>query len=319
MRHILLFSGLALALATAPLAAQSGSDDGLSSANRGAVILGSGNANRGAGCGSGTTTTFFAQNNGFAGNMVDLTIGASNMTLECIDVNSTSAGAQVDIEVYAVVGTCVGKDIGDLCANGWVLIATGTGVAAGSNVPTPVNLTHVGAPYVFNAGGLYGVYVNFANYSTSQAGYTNAAAPVTYNGTHCDLTTYFGKAAFLPPCTLGSTFTYREFNGTIYTEAGGPTLTASGSCPGATTLSFTNCTPSSSVAVLCGIAGAFTKPSNPCGGLVLGIANPTLGAMLGTDGAGAAALTFNAPAGACGKTVQGVDVASCTATNAIVL
>jgi len=73
------------------------------------------------------------------------------------------------------------------------------------------------------------------------------------------------------------------------------------------------------VAVLYGNAGAFTKPSNPCGGLVLGITNPTLGAMLGTDGAGAATLSFNAPAGACGKTVQGVDVASCTATNTVVL
>jgi hypothetical protein len=318
-----LLASLLLPLLAAPLAAQSGSDDGLTSARSGAVAIGGGGfGNRGAGCGSGSTTTFFANNNGFAGNMMDFAVGASDVTLECLDVNNTSAaGSPIDIEVYAVPGTCVGKDIGDLCANGWVLIATGSGTAVGIDMPSPINLTHVGAPYVFSANASYGIYVNFANYNVSRAGYTNGG-PTTCAGTHGSITTYYGKAALIPPCSLGTTFNPREFNGTLYTALsgpGGPVLTKIGTCPGPTTLRFTGCTANSGVAVLFGAAGTFTKPGNPCGGLMLGIANPTLGAVISANGAGDASLSFNAPPSACGRTVQGVDIASCLPSNAIVL
>jgi hypothetical protein len=291
-----LLASLLLPLLAAPLAAQSGSDDGLTSARSGAVAIGGGGfGNRGAGCGSGSTTTFFANNNGFAGNMMDFAVGASDVTLECLDVNNTSAaGSPIDIEVYAVPGTCVGKDIGDLCANGWVLIATGSGTAVGIDMPSPINLTHVGAPYVFSANASYGIYVNFANYNVSRAGYTNGG-PTTYAGTHGSITTYYGKAALIPPCSLGTTFNPREFNGTLYTALSGP-----------------------GGPVLFGAAGTFTKPGNPCGGLMLGIANPTLGAVISANGAGDASLSFNAPPSACGRTVQGVDIASCLPSNAIV-
>ena len=75
----------------------------------------------------------------------------------------------------------------------------------------------------------------------------------------------------------------------------------------------------SPVAILYGPAGSFTKNGQPCNGLQLGISNPTLATILSANGAGSAALTFNAPPGACGRTVQGVDVASCVATNTLVL
>lgn len=41
--------------------------------------------------------------------------------------------------------------------------------------------------------------------------------------------------------------------------------------------------------------------------------------MLSANGSGDAHLSFNAPAGACGRTVQAVDVGSCTPTNTITL
>ncbi len=111
-------------------------------------------------------------------------------------------------------------------------------------------------------------------------------------------------------------YTFRTYN---CCGGSGPTLAKSGSCPGPMTLNATNCTPNSPVAILYGPAGSFTKNGNPCNGLQLGISNPTLAAILGANGSGNASLSFNAPAGACGRTVQGVDIASCTPTNTLIL
>lgn len=100
---------------------------------------------------------------------------------------------------------------------------------------------------------------------------------------------------------------------------GGPVLAKTGTCPGPVTLSGSGLTPGSQMALLYGNAGSFTKPSGACAGLTLAISQPTLAAMLPVNGSGNATLAFNSPPAACGRTVQGVDVASCTATNALVL
>ncbi|MDA1261075.1 MAG: hypothetical protein O3A20_10700, partial [Planctomycetota bacterium] len=284
-------------LALAPVAAQQLDDTGnLFPPTFGTTS--SGGVFNGVGCGSGTTPTPMTANNGQAGNMFDVAVHGADITLECIDIH-TSALINVDVEVWAVPGTCVGRDTGDMCAHGWVLIGTGSAIGLGTGTPTNINLTHPGAPYVFSANSTYGIYVTLIGATSIR--YTNGTTLPggPYAGTHCDISTYYGKPNYTPPCTLSpNTFSPREWNGTLYTELAGPAgpaLAASGSCPGAMTLTATNCTANSSVAILYGSAGSFTKPSNPCGGLVLGIQNPTLGAMLGTDGAGAAALTFNAP------------------------
>ncbi|MDA1259652.1 MAG: hypothetical protein O3A20_03430 [Planctomycetota bacterium] len=99
----------------------------------------------------------------------------------------------------------------------------------------------------------------------------------------------------------------------------GPALSKTGTCPGSVRLDVTGATPNSNIALLYGNAGVFVKNGNPCSGLVLGIANPTLAAMLPSNGSGNATLAFNAPPAACGRTVQAVDVASCVATNTIIL
>ncbi len=99
------------------------------------------------------------------------------------------------------------------------------------------------------------------------------------------------------------------------------TLAKTGSCPGAVTLTVTNATAGGSIAVLYGPAGSFTQNSanRPCQGLTLAIQVPTLGATVNANGSGTANLSFNAPPAACGRTVQAVDLSSCTATNAITL
>lgn len=100
---------------------------------------------------------------------------------------------------------------------------------------------------------------------------------------------------------------------------GGFALSKSGSCPGPMTLATAGGTANSAVALLYGLPGSTTKPSGTCAGTTVGLANPTLAAVIGSNGAGAASLTFNAPAGACGRSVQAVDIGSCTPSNVIVL
>lgn len=101
--------------------------------------------------------------------------------------------------------------------------------------------------------------------------------------------------------------------------APGPSLAKTGACPGAITLTVSGATPGGQLAVLRGPAGTFVKPTPPCAGLTLAISPPSLAAMVNANGTGGATLNFTAPGGACGLTVQIVDVASCTPTNPVTL
>ena len=100
---------------------------------------------------------------------------------------------------------------------------------------------------------------------------------------------------------------------------GGFSLAKTGSCPGATTLTTSGGTAGGLVAILYGNAGSRTKPSGLCAGTTVSIANPSVAAVLSANGAGSASLSFNAPAGACGKTVQAVDLQNCATSNTVVL
>lgn len=113
----------------------------------------------------------------------------------------------------------------------------------------------------------------------------------------------------------GFDYTFRTYN----CCGAGVSLTKTGTCPGNVRLDVAGATAGGGVAILYGVAGSFTKPTNPCAGLTLGIANPTLAAILTANGSGNATLSFNAPGAACGRTVQAVDIASCTPSNTIVL
>jgi hypothetical protein len=117
---------------------------------------------------------------------------------------------------------------------------------------------------------------------------------------------------------FGVTWT-SSFRGLEFLGALGPLLVATGTVPGQVTLTISGATPNDTVAILYGTAGTFVKNGNPCDGLILDIASPTLGGLRTTDGAGVATLTFQAPPSAAGKTVQAVDVADCGKSNAVVL
>lgn len=103
-----------------------------------------------------------------------------------------------------------------------------------------------------------------------------------------------------------------------------PVLTKSGVCPGPMTLTVTGATPLKKVAFFYGFPGSFTNPNPPCVGLVMNIVGlpgttPTLIAVQTANIAGVATLSGNVPAALCGRTVQAVDVASCTTSNTITL
>lgn len=99
----------------------------------------------------------------------------------------------------------------------------------------------------------------------------------------------------------------------------GPGLTRAGICPGLVTLTVNHATANGSVAFVDGPAGLYVKPAPPCQGLTLGVSPPTLRTIVTADGFGIVSLILNAPPGACGRSVQAVDVTTCAGTDVIVL
>lgn len=96
-------------------------------------------------------------------------------------------------------------------------------------------------------------------------------------------------------------------------------LRRTGACPGPVSLTTDGGTAFARVVLLYGAPGVYVKPGGPCAGIVLRVSPPRLAAVLSSDGAGSASVTFNAPASFCGRTVQAVDVAGCAASNTLVL
>ena len=68
-----------------------------------------------------------------------------------------------------------------------------------------------------------------------------------------------------------------------------------------------------------GPAGTFIIPSGPCAGLSIDIGAPTLAGFFTANASGDLSISTTLPAGACGLTVQAVDMATCTKSNSITL
>jgi hypothetical protein len=163
----------------------------------------------------GQLTTLFAANNGYAGNMFDITPATSLTEITAIDVNESTAGDPLEIQVYYKTGTCVGYDT-DPAA--WTLLGIFTGTSAGLDNPSFIHMAGTGVSW--DAGQVYGLYVHLENYPsvTGSLQYTNATSPPTYANAELSATCYYGNAH----PAFSNTFTYRVWNGTIYYEAGPP-------------------------------------------------------------------------------------------------
>ncbi len=97
-----------------------------------------------------------------------------------------------------------------------------------------------------------------------------------------------------------------------------PTLTITGNCPGAITISITNATPRGNVGIVhAGGPGSVRIPNgNPCAGTTLGLnASAQLFRTIRANGNGVASINLNAPTNACGRYVQAIDASTCRTTN----
>lgn len=102
------------------------------------------------------------------------------------------------------------------------------------------------------------------------------------------------------------------------------TLTKTGTCPGPMTVTVSGATPGGLVVILRGVPGSFVWTGTPCTGITISVinVNGTLPAVVSqglANGGGVYAINFNAPAAACGATLQAVDVVSCKTTNTMTL
>jgi uncharacterized repeat protein (TIGR01451 family) len=165
--------------------------------------------------GLGSITTFFNSDNQFAGNMFDIqNIGTDPITITSFDINLATGGSGALISVFSVPGTYVGNESNPAP---WTLMGTDTVNSNGTNIPTPVAVGGL----TINPGESYGLYLTVTNYPAATMRYTNGANVIA--NTEVQLTLGVGKG---DPDFLGSTFSPRSWNGTIYYDigAGLPTI-----------------------------------------------------------------------------------------------
>jgi hypothetical protein len=155
----------------------------------------------------GSLTTLFSADDGYAGNMFDITPSSDIQEITGLEINVSKALQAVEIYVYWKEGTCVGHDQDP---GAWLLLGTGVAVSKGLNEPTVVDLEGNGIPFL--AGRTYGFYVHLANYPslTSNLAFTSGG-PATFSNVDLSLTAYYGKG--YP--AFGSTFAHRIWNGTL--------------------------------------------------------------------------------------------------------
>ncbi|MDN3724243.1 HYR domain-containing protein, partial [Aequorivita sp. SDUM287046] len=170
------------------------------------------------GVGGGTagslSTLFIGTNGGSSGwtVMYDVTVGPADIQVTELDINTTSTSA-FDLDLYVITGTYVGNETN---AAAWgAPVATGSGVGAGTDLPSNVVLD---APVVLSANTTYG----FAVVTTGVGQrYTNGDG-TNQNFSNADLSLSLGTA--VAGLFTGSVFTPRVWNGTVHYE----TLASSG-------------------------------------------------------------------------------------------
>ena len=99
---------------------------------------------------------------------------------------------------------------------------------------------------------------------------------------------------------------------TLTYDEGGPTLAVEGRCPGPVSITGTGYTPGGSVAVLHGTGPGSTRiPAGPCAGTVSGLAGLRYLMSVPVDRSGEVSLMPTAPDGACGRSLQLLDLSTC--------
>lgn len=165
---------------------------------------------------------------------------------------------------------------------------------------------------------------------TNEQGLHNVNAPGFFRcADGCDGEGGNGDPA-LPPWSFSRTFTQEDvinyaceihvafgMTGRVTVVAGGgPTLTVTGTCPGSVTIAVSGGTPNGRVGLLFARnPGSDDLGFGPCADTMTGLDNPRFLAPMRLDGQGEGSLQATAPPAACGALLQGIDVATCDATN----
>jgi len=151
-------------------------------------------------------TTHFDAGNGLAGNMFDIDVHDQPVMIQGFNVHLNQAGETAIIKAYYRPGTAVGFSGS---SSGWVFMDSDFVVSNGAGIPTPVNIS---GP-IFDRNSSYGIYVAIDPYdSAPMMQYTNGG-PTAFAGDDLSITTLYGKG---DPLFTGLTFSYREFNGTMF-------------------------------------------------------------------------------------------------------
>ena len=164
------------------------------------------------------STLFAADNGGFIGGAVyfDVTVlNPNGITVQGLSLNTTSNVITVNLDIYVRSGTSQGFESS---ISGWTLVSSGSGVGAGLDNPTAMNITDF-----FIAAGTTGIALDAANFSHR---YTNGTGSnQTY--ANADLQLQFGSASNVAFSNSSGVFTPRVWNGTIeYVEGAGPSPSA---------------------------------------------------------------------------------------------
>jgi hypothetical protein len=150
-------------------------------------------------------TTLFASNNSHTGNMFDVSVFASDITITSLAV-SLEAGANTSIEVWIKSGTYVGFEETQAA---WTMVSSTAGVvSAGVDAATFVDVTD----FALSSGTMYGMYVTATDFGVMN--YTNDVATYSNADLQLDLGVGIGHPRFT------TVFSPRTWNGTINYELG---------------------------------------------------------------------------------------------------
>lgn len=157
-------------------------------------------------------TLFAGNNNGSAGGGVyfDVTVSAAAIQITGFDVNSTApAGTGFGFQAWTHTGTYAGTEANPAA---WTMVATGSGVAAGTDQPSAVTLN---APFVLNNGvnALALVLADVGGGNAVTHRYTNGNGS-NQNYSNADVALSLGSATNV--AFSGTPFSPRVWNGTIY-------------------------------------------------------------------------------------------------------
>lgn len=258
-------------------------------------------------------TTKYASDFGYGGIMFDLT-PTSDLQVTAFDVSVSSRGFQT-IDVYYRVGSSFGFEE-DTTA--WTLLDSVQVNGRGADNPTSLPLS-VTAPS-FLAGQTYGIYLELQGVTASNTLLYSNGPSTSYTNLDLELVTNCAKAAGGIGAT---TFSPREFNGTVYyntLDGVLPALTAVNFVGGQTgTLEFRNGTPNALAVVGYSLVGAGPTPT--------AYGNVDLSAPIRRlpvqqlDAAGSADFVQNLPIAASGIPVwiQAVDLNGGLTTNSLAL